>query len=245
MQSPDPAERLAFAGQLAEVRALDTKGRYKKYLDKLEAAYQFILLQSLDRFHKEMLRADLPARLHLIKERLCGTTPFEYGANRSFSSWNRDIEICRHCHTKTLKLRQFSKELCCELCGLLEPLDGVSFDDNELYQYRDYKFVKKRRTNRRYNFKYYLDKHLKICSRQGYTVSDATVQNAKEAFEAMEHTMPKRISMPFVAFKILEHIVQQKERFLLNYFWLQVPEGSVKKHNEKWESMLWQFDANG
>ena len=153
MQSPGPADRLAFVGQLAEVRALDTKGRYKKYLDKLEAAYQFILLQSLDSFHKEMHRAQLPDKLQFVKERLCGTTPVAYGTNRPFSNWNRDIEICRHCHTKTLKLRQFSNELCCELCGLLESLDGVSFDDNELYQYSDYKFVKKRRTNRRYNFK--------------------------------------------------------------------------------------------
>ena len=217
----------------------------KKHLDELEAAYQFILLKSLDRFHKEMLRAQLPDKLHLIKEKLCGTTttPFAYVTNLPFSSWNRDIERCRHCHTKTLKLRQFSNELCCELCGLLEPLDGVSFDYNEIYQYGDYKFVKKRRTNRCYNFKYYLDKHLRICAGQGCTVSDATVQSAKEAFDAMEHKMPKPISMPFVAFKILERFVQQEERFLLGYFLMQVPEGSVEKHNEKWENMLRQFDA--
>ena len=241
---PGPADRLAFAGQLAEVRALDTKGKYKKQLDELEATYQFILLQSLDRFHKEMLRAQLPDKLHLIKEKLCDTTDsMTYVTNLPFSSWNWNIKRCRHCLTNTLKVRQFSSELCCETCGLLEPLDGVSFDYNEIYQYSDYKVTKPRRTNRRYNFNYYLDKHLRLLAGQRYTVSDATVQSAKEAFDAIEAQMPKRISMPFVAFKILEQIVPQEERFLLDYFLVQVPEGSVKKHNEKWESMLRQFDA--
>ena len=118
-------------------------------------------------------------------------------------------------------------------------LDGVSFDYNEIYQYGDYKVTHQRRTNRRYNFKYYLDKHLRICAGQGYTLSDA----ANEAFDAIEEQMPKRISMPFVAFKILEQIVPQEELFILVYFWLQVPEGSVSKHNEKWENMLREFDA--
>ena len=242
--TPGPEDRLSFANQLAEVRDLDIKGKYKKRLDKLEAAYQFILLQSLDRFHKEMLRAQLPGKLHLIKEKLCDTTPFSYVTNLPFSSWNWNIKhMCRHCNTNNLRLRQFSNELCCEQCGLLEPLDGVSFDDNEIYQYSDYKVTKQRRTNRHYNFKYYLDKHLRICAGQGYTVSDRTVQSAKESFDAIEAQLPKRISMPFVAFKILEQIVKKEERFLLGYFWVQVPEVSVQKHNEKWESMLRQFDA--
>ena len=240
---PDPADRHAFAGQLAEVRAMDTKGEYKEQLNELEATYQFVLLQSLDRFQKEMLRAQLPDKLHLIKEKLCDTNAsMEYVTNRPFSSWNLDIERCRHCLTKTLKRREFSNELCCETCGLLEPLDGVSFDDNEMYQYTDYKVTKQRRPNRCYNFKYYLDKHVRILAGHNYTVSAKTVQSAKEAFNAMEAVMPKRISMPFVAFKILEHIVRQEERFLLGYFLMQVPEGSVQKHNEKWESILRQFD---
>ena len=74
-------------------------------------------------------------------------------------------------------------------------------------------------------------------------MSDRTVQSAKESFDAIEAQLPKRISMPFVAFKILEQIVKKEERFLLGYFWVQVPEVSVQKHNEKWESMLRQFDA--
>ena len=201
-------------------------------------------LQSLDRFHKEMLRAQLPEQLHAIKEKLCDTTTsLTYITNLPFSSWNWDIKICRHCHTNTLKLRRFSSEFCCENCGLLEPLDGVSFDYNEVYKCGDYKVAKQRRPNRRYNFKYYLDKHLRFCAEKGYTMSDATVQRANEFFNAIEEKMPNRISMPFVAFKVFEQIVQKEERFILGYFWLQVPERSVKKHNEKWEHMLRQFDA--
>ena len=243
--NPGPADRHAFAGQLAEVRGLDTKGKYKRQLDALEAKYQFVLLQSLDRFHKEMLRAQLPDKLHLIKEKLCGTNAsLKYVTNLPFSSWNLDIQICRHCLTKTLKRMEFSSELCCEKCGLLEPLDGVAFEENEMYQYTDYKGFKQRRPkNRCYNFKYYLDKHLRILARKKYTVSDETVQSAKEAFDVVEAAMPKRISMPFVAFKILETIAKPEERFLLGYFLMQVPEGSVRKHEEKWNSMLRQFDA--
>ena len=241
---PGPADRHAFAGQLAEVRGLDTKGKYKKQLDELEVMYTFVFLQSLDRFHKEMLRAQLPEKLHLIKEELCGTDePLKYVTNLPFSSWNLDIQRCRHCLTDTLKRLEFSHELCCTTCGLLEPLDGVSFEDNEIHQYRDYKVAKQRPPNRCYNFKYYLDKHVRILAGQNYTVSDETVQSAKEAFNAVEAAMPKRISMPFVAFKILEPIVKPEERFLLGYFSRQVPEGSVRKHEEKWNSLLRQFDA--
>ena len=241
---PGPADRHAFAGQLAEVRALDTKGKYKRQLDKLEETYQFVLLQSLDCFHKEMLRAQLPDTLHLIKEKLCDTNdPMEYVTNPPFSSRNLDIQRCRNCLTDTLKRMEFSYELCCETCGLLEPLDGVSFEDNEMYQYTDYKVTKHRRPNRRYNFKYYLDKHIRLLAEHKYTVSAETVQSAMEAFDAVEAAMPKRISMPFVAFKILEPIVRPEERFLLGYFSTQVPKGSVKKHEEKWASLLRQFDA--
>ena len=68
-----PSDRKAFADQLAEVRAMDAEGEYKKQLNDLEVEYQFVLLRSLDLFHKEMLRAQLPERLHTIKEKLCDT----------------------------------------------------------------------------------------------------------------------------------------------------------------------------
>ena len=135
-------------------------------------------------------------------------------------------------------------ELCCENCGLLEPLDGVYFDYNEIYRCGDYKVAKQRRSTRRYNFRQYLEKHVKILSDYGHTLSSETIAKANEFFEAIEEQLPKRISMPFVAYQILGQIVQSEEaKYILNYFWLQVPQSSVAKHAKKWEHMLRQFDA--
>ena len=244
--TPSPFDRLAFANQLAEVRALDTKGQYKEQLNKLEVEYQFILLRSLDLFHKEMRRANLPEKLHAIKEQLCDTArDFTYHTNLPFTSWNWNILICRHCRKNSLKPRLFANELCCENYGLLEPLDGVAFDYNEIYSCGEYKVVKQRRTNRRYNFRMYLEKHAKILSANGHTLSSETLAAANEFFEAIEEQLPKRISMPFVTYKILGKILQSaEEKYVLNYFWLQVPKGSVAKHAEKWERMLRQFDVD-
>ena len=100
--TPSPSDRLVFANQLAEVRALDATGQYKEQLDELEVEYQFTLLRSLDLFHKEMRRANLPERLQEIKEQLCGTAgEFTYQNNLPFTSWNWNIMICRHCKTSS------------------------------------------------------------------------------------------------------------------------------------------------
>ena len=45
--APKPEDRLAFADELAQVRAKDVKNKYKKKLNELEVEYQFILLRSL------------------------------------------------------------------------------------------------------------------------------------------------------------------------------------------------------
>ena len=243
--TPRPEDRATFANQLAEVRTMDAKGEYTKQLNDLEVEYQFILLRSLDLFHKEILRAKLPERLHSIKEKLCDTAVYPaYHTNLPYTSWNWNIKICRHCHKNSLKPMVASNELCCENCGLLEPLDGVSFDYDEIYKCGDYKVVKQRRSTRRYNFRQYLEKHVKLLSENGHTLSCETIVKANEFFEVIEEQLPKRISMPFVAYQILGQIAQsEEERRILNYFWLQVPQCSVVKHAEKWEHMLRQFDA--
>ena len=200
----------AFAAQFAEVRSLDTNNEYKESLDELETEYQFTLLRSLTLFHKEMSRSNLTERLNLIKKQLSDTAPAYpvYPADLPFTGWNTDLMICRHCKRDTLRLRQFSNELCCENCGLLEPLDGVAFDHTELYHGDgDYKIVKQRRTTKRYNFRYYLNKHIAICNRAGYQLSHETVRRANECFDFIEEHLPSRISMPFVAYKILKEIV--------------------------------------
>ena len=243
--TPSPSDRAAFANQLAEVRAMDAKGEYTKQLNDLEVEYQFTLLRSLDLFHKEMLRAKLPERLHILKEKLCDTAVCPaYRTNLPFTSWNWNIKICRHCNKTSLKPRPFANELFCENCGLHEPLDGVSFDYNEIYKCGDYKVVKQRRSTRRYNFRLYLEKHVKLLSENRHTLSCETIAKANEFFEAIEEQLPKRISMPFVAYQILGQIAQSEEgKYILNYFWLQVPQSSVEKHKEKWEHMLRQLEA--
>ena len=245
--TPHPSGRLAFANQLAEVRAMDAKRQYKKQLKELKVEYQFILLRSLDLFHKEMRRANLPEKLHTIKEQLCDTAvEFTYQTNLPFTNWNWDIKICRHCRENSLKPMLATNELCCENCGLLEPLDGVAFDYDEIYKCGDYKVVTQRRSTSRYNFRYYLEKHVEILSKRGHTLSYETIAKANEFFETIEEQLPKRISMPFVAYKLLEPCVQTgEEKYVLNYFWLQVPQSSVAKHKEKWEQMMRQFDAQG
>ena len=138
-----------------------------------------------------------------------------------------------------------TNKLCCENCGLLELLDGVAFDYDEIYKCGDNKVVKQRRSTRRYNFRHYLEKHLEILSKRGHTLSCETIAKANEFFEVIEEQLPKRISMPFVAYQILRQIVQSgKEKYILKYFRLQVPQSSVAKHAKKWEHMLRQFEVD-
>ena len=240
----------AFAKELTEVRNLDTEDAYTEQLNQLETEYRFILLRSLDLFHKEMSRSNLLERLHHIKEQLCDTNQGypAYPTDRPFTGVNENLTICRHCKLDTLQLRPCSNELCCEKCGLLEPLDGVAFNYNEIYHCGgDYKVVKHRRTNRSHNFRYYLDKHLKICNQRSHNLSDETIQRTNETFQFIEEHLPTRISMPFVAYKILKAILPEgpkgPEHVILNYFWLQVPQSSVRKPEEKWQNMLAKFNA--
>ena len=97
----------AFAKELTDVRNLDTKGKYKETLNQLETEYQFILLRSLDLFHKELGRSNLLERLHLNKEQLCDTNQGypAYPTNRPFTGLNENLTTCRHCKRDTLRLR--------------------------------------------------------------------------------------------------------------------------------------------
>ena len=243
--APKPEDRLAFADELAQVRAKDVKGKYKKRLNKLEVEYQFILLRSLTLFHKEMLRSKLPDRLHEIKENLTDTVgTFTYQTNLPDTNWNWNSIICKQCHKKSLKPMPTTNELCCEICGALETLDGAYFDYEELHKCGDFKIVKQRRTRRKYNFRRYMENQRKIIITNGHTLSFETIGKVNEIFERIEEHLPKRISTPFVAYQILGHVVQSaEEKYVLNYFWLQVPQNAVAKHTGKWNDMLRQFDA--
>ena len=149
--SPKPEDRIAFANKLAQVRAKDVDGEYQKELEELEFEYQFILLRSLELFHKEMRSGSLPERLHEIKEKLTGTVgKFDYQANLPAPNWNWNNIICKQCRKMGLRPMPGTNELFCPRCGVLETLDGAYFDDEELHKCGDdYKIVKPRRTNRK------------------------------------------------------------------------------------------------
>ena len=138
-----------------------------------------------------------------------------------------------------------TNELCCEICGVLQTLDGAYFNDEELHKCGDdYKIVKQRRTNRKYNFRRYMENKKKIIITNGHTLSFESINKANEIFERIEEYLPKRISTPFVAYKILSNVVQSaEEKYVLNYFLLQVPQKALAKHTGKWNDMLRQFDA--
>ena len=243
--APKPEDRLAFADELAQVRVKDVDGEYKKELNEIEVEYQFILLRSLTLFHKEMLRSKLPDRLHEVKENLTDTVgTFTYQTNLPDTNWNWNNFICKQCRKTSLKPMPTTNELCCEICGALETLDGAYFDYEELHKCGDFKIVKQRRTRRKYNFRRYMEKHKEIITANGHTLSFESINKTNEIFERIEEHLPKRISTPFVAYQILGHVVQSaEEKYVLNYFWLQVPQNAVAKHACKWNDMLKQFDA--
>ena len=132
-----------------------------------------------------------------------------------------------------------TNELCCEICGALETLDGAYFNDEELHKCGDFKIVKQRHSRRKY-----MEKHRKIITTNGHTLSFETIGKTNEIFDRIAEYLPKRISTPFVAYKILSDVVQSaEEKYVLNYFLLQVPQKAVAKHTGKWNDMLGQFDA--
>ena len=237
--APKPEDRLAFADELAQVRAKDVKNKYKKELNELEVEYQFILLRSLTLFHKEIQRGSLPEKLHEIKENLTDTVgTFTYQTNLPTTNWNWNNIICKKCRKTSLKPMPTTNELCCEICGALETLDGAYFNDEELHKCGDdYKIVKQRRTRRKYNFRRYMENQKKIIITNGHKLSFKTIEKTNEIFERIEEYL-------FVAYKILSNVVQSaEEKYVLNYFLLQVPQKSVAKHTCKWNEMLRQFDA--
>ena len=226
----------AFAKELQKVRAMDTKDKFKKQLNNIESQYQDIFVKSLGRFHNDMIYAELPVKLHNIKEKLTGKK--EDITYQTINRVNLDIQRCRNCKTKTLKRIEDTNELCCQNCGLLETVEGAAFDYNKIYQYGDYKVTKQKRSNRKYNFKYFLEKHVKDCAAQGFVLSSDTIHLAREFFAAIDSNLPRNISFAFIAFKIFRKIVKDNEWFILKYFLMLIPPSSMARYEIEWEDML-------
>ena len=225
-----------FAEELQKVRAVDTKGKFKKQLNNIESQYRDIFVKSLGRFHNDMVYAELPDKLNNIKEKLTGNK--EDITYQTINRLNLDIQRCRNCKTETLNRIENTNELCCQNCGLLETVEGAAFDYNEIYQHNDFKVTKQKRSNRKYNFKYFLEKHVKVCAAQGFVLSSDTIQLAREFFMEVEPNLPRNISFAFVAFKIFQKIVKKNEWFILEYFWMLIPSSSGARYEIEWEDML-------
>ena len=225
-----------FAEELQKVRALDTKGKFKKRLNHIESQYRDIFVKSLGRFHNDMIYNELPDKLCNIKEKLTNNTCDR--AYQTVNSLNLDIQKCRNCKTETLNHIEDTNELCCQNCGLLETVEGAAFDYNEIYQYGDYKVTKQKRSNRKYNFKYFLEKHLKDCAEQGFVLSSDTIQLAREFFSDIDSNLPRGITFAFIAFKIFQKIAEDNEWFILKYFLMLIPPSSMARYEIEWEDMI-------
>ena len=105
-----------------------------------------------------MQRDSLPERLHEVKEKLTNTVgTFTYQTNLPTTNWNWNNIICKQCRKTSLKPMPTTNELCCEICGVLQTLDGAYFYDEELHKCGDdFKIVKQRRTRRKYSFMRYM-----------------------------------------------------------------------------------------
>ena len=217
---------------------MDTKGKFKKQLNNIEAQYRDIFVKSLGRFHNDMIYAELPDKLHNIKEKLTGHK--EDITYQTINRVNLDIQRCRNCKTETLNPIEDTNELCCQNCGLLEKVEGAAFDYNEIYQCGDVKVTKKR-SNRKYTFKYFLEKHVKDCAAQGFVLSSDTIQLAREFFTEIEPYLPQNLSLAFVAYKIFHKIAKKNEWFILKYFLMLIPPSSMARYEIAWEDMLHHY----
>ena len=225
-----------FAEEFQKVRAMDTKGKFKKQLNNIESQYRDIFLKTLGRFHNDMVYSELPDKLHNIKEELAGYTI--YRNNQTINSLNLDIQRCRDCKTETLNRIEDTNELCCQKCGLLEKVEGAAFDYKAIYKYGDYKVTKQKRSNRKYNFKYFLEKHVKVCAAQGFVLSSDTIHLAREFFTEIDSNLPRSISFAFISFKIFQKIAKDNEWFILRYFLMLIPPSSMARYEIEWEDMF-------
>ena len=231
-----------FAEELQKVRAMDTKDKFKKQLNNIESHYRDIFVKTLGRFHNDMIYAELPDKLHNIKEKLTDKKgDMVYHNNQTINSLNLNIQRCHNCKTETLNHIEGTNELCCQNCGLLETVEGAAFDYNEIYQYGDFKVTKQKRSNRKYNFKYFLEKHVKDCAAQGFVLSSDTIQLAREFFTEIDSNLPRSISFAFIAFKIFQKIAKYNEWFILKYFLMLIPPSSMTRYEIAWEDMLHHY----
>ena len=147
------------------------------------------------------------------------------------------MECCPNCKGKFILL-QDTAELCCTQCGRLETIFGAIFDLQCLYTNYKYQTRPKKRSTKKYNFSYYLNRALVGC-KDCTQLSTDQISQALDTFAFIESYLPKRISYPFVAYKILDCILPQgKQRLFLAYLENEIPQSTRHKHERSWKYML-------
>ena len=88
-----------FAEEFQKVRAMDTKGKFKKQLKNIESHYQDIFVKTLGCFHNDMVYSELPDKLHNIKEKLTGYTIYRNKQTiKSLNLASKDAAIAKLKH---------------------------------------------------------------------------------------------------------------------------------------------------
>ena len=206
-----------FGTHLDELRRLDRDHKYTSQLIELHKQHKFVLLRCKygGDYETEMRRSLLVNRLFLIYEKLY-PRPVVRLDTKPIATHNDRLECCPSCKG-TFVLLQDTSDLCCTQCGRLEEIFGAIFGRQYLYTNYKGQIKPKRRSTKSYNFKYYLNRVLNTCKGWAQLSSDQITQ-ANDTFAFIESYLPKRISYPFVAWKILDSILPQgKQRLILVY----------------------------
>ena len=233
-----------FDIHLAEARRLDRNQKYAKQLNKLDKQHKFVLLRSTygGNYDAEMRQSLLVDRLFLICEKL-SPRPIARLDTKPLLTPNDRLKRCPNCKGKFILL-QDTGELCCTQCGLLEAIFGAIFDLQCLYTNYKYQTRPKTRSTKKYNFRYYLNRALEahrsvLGHTGGALLSNDQITQTLDTFAFIENYLPKRISYPFVAYKILDCILPQgKQRLILAYLGNEIPQSTRHKHERTWNYML-------
>ena len=234
-----------FDIHLAEARRLDRNHKYAKKLNNLDKQHKFVLLRSTygGNYETELRRSLLVDRLFLTYEKLHPRPIVRLDTKPLFTPNDR-LKRCPSCKGKFILL-QDTGELCCTQCGRLEAIFGAIFDLQCLYTNYKYQIkCKQTRSTKKYNFRYYLnrtlDAHRSILGHTGGALLCTNqISQALDTFAFIESYLPKRISYPFVAYKILDCILPQgKQRLILTYLENEIPQSTRHKHERTWNYLL-------
>ena len=235
-----------FDTHLGEARRLDRDHKYATQLNKLDKQHKFVLLRSTygGNYDAEMRRSLLVDRLFLIYEKL-SPRPLARLDTKPLSTPHDKMECCPNCKGKFILL-QDTAELCCTRCGRLEAIFGAIFDLQCLYTNYKYQIKRKQtRSTKKYNFSYYLNRAIEAC-KGGALLSTDQISQALDTFAFIESYLLKRISYPFVAYKILDCILPQgKQRLFLVYLENEIPQSTRHKHERTWNYMLAGLNRRG